>query len=263
VFRPLETYTGRERAHWERYVASGGRPPIARARYRDEPTAAERRVGILSPADGEHAEIRLVDGRHYLCPWNTRLRVLTAALSFRDSSPTEIVDVFLPETEVRRIARELARLRRRDPQATTTIMQSPWHVPIRWFVLVDESERRLTEVSSGAYRLSYWTPVGLARNRAERALRALHRSDLMQLSPFVHELLRWLQPFPPESRLELDYGSIASLFTWDELDDDHSGRDIQLAVEALGRPGGTARAGELYEGVAGRWAEVMSRESMN
>jgi hypothetical protein len=65
--------------------------------------------------------------------------------------------------------------------------------------------------------------------------------------------------------VELDYASVSSLFTWDELDDDHSGRDIQEAVEAIGTPGvrGMARAAELYQSVADRWAEAMFRESMN
>ena len=55
------------------------------------------------------------------------------------------------------------------------------------------------------------------------------------------------------------------MFTWDELDDDHSGREIQEAIAAIADPeaGGMARAGELYQSVASRWADAMSRESMN
>jgi hypothetical protein len=263
VFRPLETFSPRERAHWQRYIEEGGRPPAARAVYRDEPADQERRVGMLSLAEGDHAEIRVEDGVHYVCPLHTRLRVLTAMLSLRDTAPSELVEVFVPETEARRAARELARLRRREPHATPTVLESPWHVPVRWFVLVDDPERRLVEGPGGTYRLAYWTPIGLARSRAQRALEKLHRSDFAAVSPMIGELLQWLAQFHPHSRLELDYGSVAGLFSWDELDDDHSGREIQLAVDALGRPGGMARAGELYETVAGRWAEAMSRQTLN
>ena len=47
------------------------------------------------------------------------------------------------------------------------------------------------------------------------------------------------------------------------LDDDHSGHEIQEAVEAIGERGGMARAAEIYQTVAGRWADAMNRESLN
>jgi hypothetical protein len=263
VFRPLEAFPERERARWERYIMEGGRPSVARPIYRDEPTAGEGRVGLLSQVDADHAEIRLVDGTQYVCPWRTRLRNLTGILSLKDTAPAEMVEVFLPETETRRAARELARIRRRDPHAASTILQSAWHVPVRWFVLVDEPERRLIEVGSGQYRLYYWTALSLARKRAEAAILTLGRTELSPLAPLVREMLEWLAAFPSECRLELDYGEVSSLFSWDELDDDHSGGDIQAAIQSLGGPGGMARAGELYQTVSGRWAEAMSRESLN
>jgi hypothetical protein len=51
--------------------------------------------------------------------------------------------------------------------------------------------------------------------------------------------------------------------TWDELDDDHSGREIQHAVEVLLHPGGVSRAAELYQSVLNPGAEVKARESLN
>jgi len=144
------------------------------------------------------------------------------------------------------------------------MLQSPWHVPIRWFILVGDEERRLVESKEhGGYRLYYWTPLAKARKRAERALQALRRTELAPLVQLVREMAEWLSAFPPESRVELDYGSVSSLFSWDELDDDHSGREIQEAVQAISRPDGMGRAAELYQQVANRWAEAMGRESMN
>ena len=66
----------------------------------------------------------------------------------------------------------------------------------------------------------------------------------------------------PRSILELDYGSVADLFTWDELDNDHSAGEIQEAISALSG-GNLARSIEVYQGVAARWAEVRSHESLN
>jgi hypothetical protein len=78
-------------------------------------------------------------------------------------------------------------------------------------------------------------------------------------------MTEWLSAFHPKSVVELDYASVSSLFGWDELDDDHSGREIQEAVEAIAKPelGGIAKAGELYQSVVSRWADAMSRESLN
>jgi hypothetical protein len=266
VFRPLDTYTDDERVRWERYILSGGAPPSVPI-YRDEATVIHGHVGLLASEEGDHADIRLVDGTYYVCPWRTRLRVLAGILSLRgslrESAPPEMVDAFVPEAEARRAARELARLKRRDPSVGPAMLQSPWHVPVRWFILVGEEERHLTETLPGEFRLYYWTPIAKAKKRAERALQVLRRSELAPVAQLVRELAQWLSAFHPQSMLELDYAGVSSLFSWDELDNDHGGQEIQEAVEALAQPGGMARAAELYQVVASRWADAMSRESMN
>ncbi|HEY3210644.1 MAG TPA: hypothetical protein VGL18_12790, partial [Actinomycetota bacterium] len=127
----------------------------------------------------------------------------------------------------------------------------------------DDDERHLVERIPDRFRLFYWTPIGLARGRVASALRLLRRSDLAPLRAPASELLEWLAAFRPDAAVELDYASVSDLFTWDELDNDHSGRDIQQAVEAIGEPGAMAKAAELYQAVAGRWADAMSRESLN
>ncbi len=90
----------------------------------------------------------------------------------------------------------------------------------------------------------------------------LRHSELAPLSEVVRELAEWLSAFDRRSALELDYASVSGMFTWDELDDDRSARDIQEAIDALEK-GDLPRAAELYQGVAQHWAEVRSRESLN
>jgi hypothetical protein len=261
VFQPLDAFPPQERAHWERYIVSGGRQAPVRPVYRERPTVPEGRLGLLSSAEKDQADLRLIDGSYYVCPWRTRLRELASLLSLRETTVPEVADAFVPEAEARRAARELARLRRRDNAGVPFLLQSPWHVPIRWFVLVDGDERRLEEGDEG-YRLAYVTTTPKARRRAETALGALRRSDLAPLAELVADLARWLAAFDARSILELDYGTVAHLFTWDELDNDDSAREIQEAIEALSR-GDLARSAELYQGVAGRWAEVRTHESLN
>ena len=261
VFQPLDLLPDDERERWERYILEGGhlRPP--RPVYRERWTGAGGRLGVLA-AEEERADVRTVGGEWYVCPWRTRLRILAGLLSLRETVPAEMADVLVPEGEARRAARELARIRRRDPGAVPTMLQSAWHVPPRWFVLFDDAERRLVERPEGGYRLYYWAAVGDARRRAERAHRVLRRGELEVVADLVGDLAAWLAVFDSRAIVELDYAGVSDLFGWNELDDDHSARDLGEALDAVGE-GDLERAGELYQGVASRWAEARTRESLN
>jgi hypothetical protein len=231
--------------------------------YREQTVAGtDRRVGLLAVPGAEGADVRFVDGVYYVCPWRTHLRILASVLELRETGPAELADAFVPEAEARRAARELARYRRRDPGAVPTMLQSPWHVPLRWFVLVEDDERRLVERPEGGHRLFYWTPIASARRRAGRALAALRRTQLAPVAGMIKELAEWLAAFDPRSAVELDYGVVSDTFGWDELDNDHSARALQESVDAL-EAGDLARATERYQAVAAHWAEVRSRESLN
>jgi hypothetical protein len=172
-----------------------------------------------------------------------------------------MVEALVSEAEARRAARELARMRRRGSAAVPFILQSPWHVPIRWFVLFADDERLLLEEDDG-YRMVYRSTAAVARQRVDEALGIIRSSELAPLVELVGDLARWLAAFDATSMVELDYGSVSDLFSWDELDNDHSAREIQEAVEALGA-GDVTRSAEIYQTVAGRWAEVRSHESLN
>ena len=240
---------------------AGGRSRPARPVYREQPTVPEGRLGLLSPADGDHADVRLEEGTYYVCPWRTKIRLLASLLSLRESTPPDMVDALVTEAEARRAARELARLRRRGSPAVPFILQSPWHVPIRWFVLFEDDERQLVDGEDG-YHMYYRSTVGTARKRVDDALTIIRSSDLAPLVDLVGDLARWLAAFDQRSIVELDYGSVSALFSWDELDNDHSAREVQESVQALGA-GDTNRAADAYQAAASRWAEVRSHESLN
>jgi hypothetical protein len=261
VYRPLDTFGEPERARWERFILSDRRRP-RQLSYRQE-VLGDGNIGYLTPIDVEQAEIRLVGGRYFVCPWETKLRVMASILSLREQSPADLADLLVPEAEARRAARELARIRRRHPTAVPTMLQSPWHVPVRWFLLVEDGDRRLVESPAGGHRLYYWSPIRQAKERAERAAHALRRSELEALAPLARELSQWLGSHHPSAIVELDYATLSGLFAWDELDDDHSALEIHQAILALSGAGGLTRAGELYQSVAARWADAKARVTLN
>ena len=260
VFQPLDAFERSEQLHWERYLVERTRSSVVTPRFADLRTTG--RLGLLAPAGGEHAEVRIVEGRTYLSPWRMRMRVLAATLAFRESQPMDLWEQFVPKQEGKRAAKELARLRRRDPQAVAFCHQSPWHVPIRWFVLFHDSERWLGEDEHGRTRMRYTAGVRRAIRRAELAIPTLRRTELGPISELILDLHQWMAAFDPGSLLELDYGALCDLLTWDELDDDRSARDVHEALDALDQ-GEYPRSADIYQGVLSHWAEVRSHEILN
>jgi hypothetical protein len=260
VYQPIDAFERAEQLHWERYLVEGNRAPIIRPRYADRPGAGA--LGMISPADGEHAEIRVIDGRTYVSPWRVRLRVLTAIASFAGSTTLELPDDYVSKRDRRRARRALARLGRRDPFGMSFAHVAAWHVPIRWFVLFRDEDRSLEEDAYGRVRLRYTTTIRRAMRRAEQAIPVLRKSELGPISELILDMHQWLASFDPGSIVELDYGSLCDVLSWDELDDDRSARDLHDALEAL-EAGEFPRSADIYQGVLSRWAEVRSREVMN
>src|SRR5438067_366507 len=78
------------------------------------------------------------------------------------------------------------------------------------------------------------TSVATPGRRVQAALVARRRSEPGPVADLVGALGRWLAAFDPRSIVEPGYASVSDLFTWDELDNDRSAREVQEAVEALG-----------------------------
>jgi hypothetical protein len=259
VFQPLDAFEGEEQLRWERYLVSKRWVPGSPRRYRDH---AKGGLGLIAPADGDHADVRVVGGRTYVSPWRMRMRVLAAGLAFRETRPIELSERFLSKKDAKRVARELKRLRRRDPFAVAFCHQSPWHVPIRWFALFADEERWLGEDEHGRLRLRYRTTARKALRRAGQTIPLLRRSDLGPIGDLLMDLHEWIALFDARSLVELDYGGLCDFLTWDELDDDRSVRDLGLALEALARHE-FPRSAEIYQGVLTHWAEIRGHELLN
>ncbi len=260
VFQPLEAFSPPEQIRWERYMVANERPDPGRPRYHDRRTSGS--VGMLAPAEGEHADLRSVNGRLYVSPWRMRLRVLASMLEFREAKPFDLWEQFVPKADAKKAARDLGRVRRKDPSAVPFSQQSPWHVPIRWFVFFKDEDRLLDASADGRDRLRYTTTVRRGMRRAENAIPALQRSDLGPISELIVDLHQWMALFDPGSILELDYGDLSNIMTFDELEEDHSARDLHLALDALDRHE-YLRSADIYQGVLGHWAGIRSHELMN
>lgn len=260
AYEPLDAFEAPERAYWQDYAAAvpGSREPRAVIASR------EAIGGALGTAVAEREEADLLerDGRTLVCPLRSRLRFLASLLALARTMPAEAAGAFLPEDALERAAAEIGRLRSEHPRWRNHILQSPWEVPLRWFVPFDDAERRTVAVAAGP-SLRYETSVDAARGRlaaAEDVLRGTLPSRAA--IALVADLAEWLGPFHGGGVVVLDYGGVARLFSPSEIEADRSCREVWWAIRAL-QEGDLQRAAAAYGVVAERWAGRRARASMN
>jgi hypothetical protein len=264
VYEPLGAFPEPERSHWARYARRPERPS-----YQDE---LRRSLADLLPTppiavpvhESGDAFVLEVDGVVCVCPWRTRLRGWQALGDLTEELPPPVLDAVLPPVVRRQAAQDYERWLARNPDARPWIRTATWQVPLNWFVLVSDEERRYDKGTADVPPvLRYRTPMVQARRRVARALRTLR--DTVEEGPLIDGLLdvgRWLEEFHPRSLVELDYGGLVHVLPAGELEDDHSAADVAAGIEALRRGDGTA-AGEAYGRLVERWRTVRDRRSAN
>lgn len=264
VYEPLAAFPEPERGHWARYARRPERPS-----YQDE---LRRSLADLLPTppvpvpvhESGDAFVLERDGVVCVCPWRTRLRGWRALEELPGELPASVLDAVLPAVVRRQAAQDYERWLARNPDARPWIRTGTWQVPLHWFVLVADEERRYDERSGEIPpMLRYRTPMVEARRRVARGLRTL--KDTLDDGPMIEGLLdvgRWLEEFHPRSLVELDYGGLVHTLSAGELEDDHSAADVAAGIEAL-RQGDGAAAGLAYARLAERWRAVRDRRSAN
>ncbi|MCZ0210920.1 hypothetical protein OZK63_36650 [Streptomyces sp. UMAF16] len=264
VYEPLGAFPESERAHWARYARRPDRPS-----YQDElrrslaDLVATPPVAVPVHESGD-AFVLEVDGDVRVCPWRTRLRGWQALDGLAEELPPPVLDAVLPPVVRRQAAQDYERWLARNPDARPWIRTATWQVPLNWFVLVSDEERRYDKGTADVPPvLRYRTPMVQARRRVARALRTLR--DTVEEGPLVDGVVdvgRWLEEFHPRSLVELDYGGLVHALPAGELEDDHSAADVAAGIEALRRGDGVA-AGEAYGRLVERWRAVRDLRSAN
>lgn len=264
VYEPLAAFPEPERGHWTRYARRSERPS-----YQDE---LRRSLTDLLPTppipvpvqESAEAFVLEVDGVVCVCPWRTRLRGWQALQELPEELPNLVLDAMLPPVVRRQATTDYERWLARNPDARPWIRTATWQVPLNWFVLVSDEERRY-EKGTGEIppMLRYRTPMVQARRRVARALRTL--KDTIDEGPLIDGLVdvgRWLEEFHPRSLVELDYGGLVHALPAGDLEGDRSAADVAAGIEAL-RQGDGAAAGAAYGRLVERWRAVRDRRSAN
>lgn len=193
-------------------------------------------------------------GINYVCPRHPRLRMLEGLLAFNNAFSETVL---IPEDEVALAGEELSALRDASPAMRSHILTSPWHVPIRWFAAFYHEERELYEGPDGL-SIRYRARLGDALDRVSRAAQIIEGAGFQ--TAIVHQmrgLESWLEDFPPDALLELDYAEVAGLFSEGDLVLDESVAETAASLKAL-EDGNFEEAGSSYTAVARRWGPVQS-----
>ena len=215
-----------------------------------------RIYGLLSEAEGDAQRTADWHGRSLVCPRNLRLRVLESTVAFANAFRGYGTGI-IPEGAAEAADAELKAYHRSHPDHRSHILTSAWHVPVRWFAAFDPSEKEVYE-GPGGPRLRFRTGIDLARERVRDAYGILTKLQVF-VGPAqeLAQVLEWLEQFPDESMVELDYGEVSELFDAQELVFDDSCDQVQASLEALAA-GDMLRAGECYGRVVTRWAPAFS-----
>lgn len=197
-------------------------------------------------------------GRRFVCPRYPRLRMLEGLLAFHNAYPDMVATTLVPEAVVRRAADELQRLYDERPGARSHILTSAWHVPLRWFAAFEPSQREVIDTRGGS-SIRYRTMRRSASRRLDHAVSVLDQAgfDDSVVDPVRH-LTHWLNEFPPDAMVELDYGSVAGLFSDGDLALDETAADVAASIDALAS-GDFDEAGDYYSSAALRWSGAQAR----
>jgi hypothetical protein len=196
-------------------------------------------------------------GGRYVCPRRPHLRMLEGVLALFNHLEVFGRAVIIPEDVARQAERELRRLRASEPDIRSHILTSAWHVPIRWLVPFAPDERIYTD--NGPFGLiRYRTSLTKGLQRVRRASEVMVGAGLPEnLVTEINNLALWLDEFPPEAMLELDYAGVAEMFDPAALVIDESVADVWASIEALSE-GNLEEAGRFYGELMSRWASAFA-----
>ena len=253
VFLPTDTLGPRDRARWAPEGALGHRE----ARTVEADVARLRLLTGRGELPDGAVLVRRAGDQQFVCPLQYDVRSAVGLQVLQDTVPPPVVDLLLPAGELRSRLDVVA-----ATGAVPTIVDAPWAVPIPWFVLFVDAERRHLDPPEGAGpRLFYLTTVSSALERLERAVDVMDVvEDADDLLEELADLAAWLDSFDPRSLLELDYAGLTRLLGAERLAADRSAHDVWSAIEGL-ESGDLLAAVAYYGALRGRWSGLRSQPS--
>ena len=189
---------------------------------------------VLAPEDVPAGDTATVGPGPLVCPLDLRPRAAAALVGFLSTTGAVLRKAMFTKTEDE--LRGHANTVMADAeQGAVHMVSSTWTVPLPWFALVDPAARTLVAANDDTPQQCYWLgAMADVRRRTARA-HAVAKEALGEQGPTIvlRDTGRWLERFHPHSAVELDYGGIAGLLSFDELEADTSVQDVHAIVDAM------------------------------
>ena len=258
IYEPLSAFEPADRLRWQGLNAD------TNSKRSEQELALRRLISPEPPAgrpDGAH--ILDIEGLRYVSPWSTATRCWAALDDFKESLPSSVTPLFIPQSLEDVITAGVDLMEDRVPH----ILTENWVIPPRWFSLFMAEERIRGEDEDGLFCIMRAT-IADAKARTEVAHQTV-RSSFGEGSAEaeIEHLLEWLDMFHNNSLVELDYGGLANYLDYglrlageEGLEADSSVEDVLLSLSGLAAGDGEM-AGQGYERLVSRWRIVQSFES--
>src|SRR5690606_16772325 len=149
VYEPLVAFREPARAAWALYSDPDAELPDPREVLAEEERASRRRLAATPPVliperESDQALVMRVDQTTYVCRLETRMRSVAAYPGLAETLPVEVIEEAVPEETRETAERQSSRFV--GSPAFGHIRQARWQVPVAWFVLFSQAERRLVLV---------------------------------------------------------------------------------------------------------------------
>ncbi|MDX1511443.1 MAG: hypothetical protein R3249_08855 [Nitriliruptorales bacterium] len=260
AYEPLDAFARPERERWAALVASGRALSRSEAVRREDETSVARLLTGRGPFAPGTALVRRAGNVVHICPLQLELRVANGLRALRAMMPDEVLHELLPDWEVRSQLDEVA-----ATDAPAHVLDAAWSVPLPWFLAFQPDDRHVVDHPEGrGTRLVYVTRAELANRRLRRALAVVEATieDGEDILAAVAGVDAWIDAFHPDTLIELDYGSVASQFSREELEADFSCGDLWDAIGALSS-GDVLGAVARHTQVRQRWDRTLSLQRRN
>ena len=220
-------------------------------------------VLVLDAGDVPASDTATVGPGPLLCPLDLRPRAAAALVGFLSTTGSVLRKAMFPQTdeELRGHANSVMG---DAAQGAVHMVSSTWTIPLPWFALVDPAARQLVEGTDDKPQESFWLgAMADVRRRTARA-HAVTKEALGEEGPtlVLRDTGRWLERFHPHSAVELDYGGIAALLPFAELEADSSAEDVHALVDAM-EAGNPDEIASRYDKLREFWSRMAAHERSN
>jgi hypothetical protein len=224
---------------------------------------APQDVLVLDPSDVPASDTATVGPGPLLCPLDLRPRAAAALVGFLSTTGSVLRKAMFTQTDEQ--LRVHANTVMADAaQGAVHMVSSTWTVPLPWFALVDPAARQLVPAADGKPQQAFWLgAMADVRRRTARA-HAVTKEALGEEGPTVvlRDTGRWLERFHPHSAVELDYGGIAGLLEFAELEADSSAQDVHAIIDAM-EAGNPDEIATHYDKLREFWGRMAAHERFN